>query len=81
MGPATPDTAGATHGPAVPMEGRHPDQRCKTLAGQGAQLRQVEHERPRTHGTNTRHTPQQLLPLAPDLTGTQRAVQIVVESR
>jgi hypothetical protein len=81
MGTATPDSAGTTHGPAVPMEGRYPDQRGTALAGQGASRWQVEHERPRTHGTNTRHTPQQLLLLAPDQTGTQRRVQIVVQSR
>jgi len=68
-GASAPDGAAAPQGATVAIAGGNPSQGGDALAAQRAQLRQIEHQRPGTHGPNARHTAVQLVALAPDWTG------------
>jgi hypothetical protein len=60
------------------MQGGQPDQRGQVLAAQGAQLGQVEPERPRTHRSDPGHAAQAVLALTPDRTRTQGRIEGVI---
>src|SRR5262245_48549246 len=81
MGATTTDRPAAPQGASVSMKGSNTDQGCNALAAQGAQRWQVEQQGTGTHGANARHTAEQCLTLAPDWTGTQSGIQILIEAR
>ena len=64
--PTTPNRATSSHHPAIPIQRRHTHQCSDLFSVELSQFRQLSEQRAADHGSDSRHTLEQVFLLAPD---------------